>query len=143
MSLWAILVPVLKRFVPLPKVARMMWADRRTRKADSDRQRRIVRTARSVVRARPLSGDENCLDRSLVLYRFLSMERLDPRLVLGVRLGPEGATGHAWVTVDDRPVVEACTPDFAPIAIIGPAGAVEVVGRDGGQEALASFGVPG
>jgi hypothetical protein len=143
MSLWAVLVPVLKRVVPLPKVARMMWADRHARGRGSERQQRIVRAARSILRARPLSRDENCLDRSLVLYRFLSMEMLDPRLVLGVRCGPEGVEGHAWVTVDGRPVVEASVADFAPIAVIGPAGAVNVVGGDGRHDALASFGVRG
>jgi hypothetical protein len=143
MSLWAVLVPVLKRLVPLQKVARMMWANSHARTPGKERQQRIVRAARSILRARPLSRDENCLDRSLVLYRFLSMEMLDPRLVLGVRRGPEGIKGHAWVTVGGRPVVEPSMAEYAPIAVIGPAGAVEVVRGDGAKDALASFGVRG
>jgi hypothetical protein len=130
MMVWTLLVPALKRFVPLPKIARLMWVERHNAKPERERQQRIVRAVRLILRARPLSRDENCLDRSLLLYRFLSMEMLDPRLVLGVRRGPDGVRGHAWVTVDGRPVVEASVAEFAPIAIIGPAGVVEVVRRD-------------
>jgi hypothetical protein len=138
---WTLLVPVLKRFVPLPNVARLMWVDRRTGTPDRERQKRIVRGARLLLRARPLSRDENCLDRSLVLYRFLSIERLDPRLVLGVQRGRDGVKGHAWVTVDGMPVVEPSVEEFVPIAIIGPAGVVEVVRGDLGDDVLAPFGV--
>jgi hypothetical protein len=48
---------------------------------------------------------------------------------------------EAWVTVNGRPVVEASVAEFIPIALIGPAGAVKVVGRDGGHDALGPFGV--
>lgn len=140
---WALLVPVLKRLVPLPNVARLMWVDRPTGTPDRERQKRIVRAARLVLRARPLGQDENCLDRSLLLYRFLSMEMLDPRLVVGVRRGPDGVKGHAWVTVDGKPVVEPSVAEYTPLAVIGPAGAVEVVREDGGRDVLASFGARG
>jgi hypothetical protein len=137
---WALLVPMLKRLVPLPNLARLMWVDRPSGTPNHERQKRIIRAARLVLRARPLGQDENCLDRSLVLYRFLSMEMLDPRLVVGVRRGPDAVKGHAWVTVDGRPVVEPSVAEYTPLAVIGPAGVVEVVREDGGRDVLASLG---
>ena len=140
MFVWMLLVPVLKRLVPLPAVARLMWVDRPTGMAHRERQQRIVRGARLLLRTQSFGRDENCLDRSLILYRFLSREMLNPRLVLGVQGERQSVKGHAWVTVDGTPVVEAAVPDYAPIAIIGPRGSVEVVRGDCQDGALAPFG---
>ena len=70
---WMLLVPVLKRLVPLPKVARLMWVDRRTGTPDRERQKRIVRAARLLLRARPLSRDETAsiaASSSTAFYRW-------------------------------------------------------------------------
>ena len=61
--------------------------------------------------------------------------------MLGVRRGRDGVKGHAWVTVDGLPVVEPSVAEFAPIAIIGPAGVVEVVRGNREEDPLAAFGV--
>jgi hypothetical protein len=137
---WTLVMPALKRVIPLPTLARLLWVNRGAAAPRRARQQPIVRVARRLLRARSRRGDENCLERSLVLYRFLSMASLDPRLVLGVRRDGDGVTGHAWITVDGDPVVEASVADYAPIASIGPAGLVEPAAAQS-ADALASFGV--
>jgi len=47
----------------------------------------------------------NCLDRSLILYRFLSRVGADPIPVVG--FGKEAdVVGHTWVTIGDRTLLE-------------------------------------
>ena len=141
MLAWTLVVPLLKRFFPLPALARLMWADERAASPHRGQQQRIVRAARRLLRARSRRSDENCLDRSLVLYRFLSMASLDPRVVLGVRREGDGVIGHAWVTVDGAPVVEGSVSEFIPIATIGPAGVVEAAGDEPPEAAFDALGV--
>jgi hypothetical protein len=53
-----------------------------------------------------VSRPGNCLERSLVLYRYLSAVGADPQLVVGIRGGEEAVRGHAWVTVRGAPLEE-------------------------------------
>jgi hypothetical protein len=48
--------------------------------------------------------DDNCLDLSLVTYRYLGQAGADPRLVIAVRKDGRLTRGHAWVTVGGVPV---------------------------------------
>ena len=53
------------------------------------------------------SSGGNCLERGLVTYRYLSALNAEPVLVVGVsRESDRGVKGHAWVSVDGRPVGE-------------------------------------
>jgi hypothetical protein len=53
---------------------------------------------------RPRPARDNCLERSLVTYRFLGRLGAGPELVVGVGSEGEATVGHVWVTVDGRPV---------------------------------------
>jgi hypothetical protein len=113
---WSLLLPVLKRIVPLRTLMRWMWANgagpRRT-----EREALIVRTSARF--------STNCLERSLLAYRFLAQANAGPRLVAGMRREPNAAVvGHAWVEVDGIPVHEgeAELRDFVPLVDFGPRG---------------------
>jgi hypothetical protein len=103
MAAWSLAVPVLKHVLPLPRLARLAWSPPRAsrRRARDDE---IAQLAWWTSRLQPRRFPENCLERSLVTYRFLARAGAGPRLVAGLgRNGPE-IVGHVWVTVDDAPV---------------------------------------
>ena len=108
--LWSAALPVLKRVLPLPELARLMW------------QRPVG--ARSPER---LGLRDNCLERSLIAYRLLSAAGARPRLVVAVASDPGGLRGHVWVTVDGRPVHdhESALEGFAATIVFGDAGRAE------------------
>ena len=63
---------------------------------------------------------KTCLRRSLVLYRHLVRLGLDPVLWVGVRKSGRDLAGHAWVTLDGRPVGERreFLERFSPILVL-------------------------
>jgi hypothetical protein len=97
-TLLAALLPLLKRIVPIRSLAEHMWSTTRTAPPGqtdetlAELTRKFSRLARS-----------NCLERSLLAYRFLGRGGFDPQLVLGVADFGAGVVGHAWVTVDGEP----------------------------------------
>lgn len=98
---WLTVLPLLKRLVPLPKLARFMWSRGSPEGRRPDREQR----ATAIVRGFSRSSGGNCLERSLILYRFLSRANADPTLVTG--MGKSGGfIGHAWVEVEGRPLLE-------------------------------------
>jgi hypothetical protein len=101
---WMCVLPVLKRTLPLPRLVRLMWVSPRDPERDPEREKRVIRVVARLSRA---SGG-NCLERSLILYRYLSRVDADPRLVIGMAK-PDMYLGHVWVTVNGRPLLE--TPE--------------------------------
>jgi hypothetical protein len=101
---WLCVLPVLKRTLPLERLVRLMW---RTPRGDTRDRGREQRTTRIVSRLSRTSGG-NCLERSLVLYRYLARANADPELVVGMAR-PDEYLGHVWVTVDGRALLE--TPE--------------------------------
>ena len=89
-------LPVLKRAVPLPRLVRLM-AGRRSPGPASDA---VVVTTLRLARAyrRRVPGADNCLERSLLTYRYLLEAGASPALVCGVDRSVAGVVGHAWVT---------------------------------------------
>lgn len=127
MAGWALVLPVLKRLLPLPALARLMWTPPKAHWRDPRRETRIAVLARRLYRSGLVARDDNCLERSLLTYRFLSRLNADPRLVAGVRTGEEGVLGHVWVTLDGEPVGESpiMLGEYAPFAVFGAGGARE------------------
>ena len=127
---WRLVLPVLKRALPLPRLVRLMWAGPGPGAPPSGRLARIAELARIVYRSQHHSRAGNCLERSLVLYRYLSAAGADPQLLVGLR--PDGAAprGHAWVTVNGVEIEEP------PEALEGLARVVAF--GDGGSRAEAS-----
>jgi hypothetical protein len=105
MSGWALVLPVLKRTVPLATLARIMWSRSRPGSSHPERRRRIATLAGLIYSRYGLQS--HCLERSLLLYRFLSKAAAEPRLVVGVVKTREGWQGHAWILVDGLPFGES------------------------------------
>jgi hypothetical protein len=104
MLAWAFVLPLLKRILPLPSLARLMWSSAGQGERRQEREEKIYAFAR-VIYGRFLT-DSNCLERSLLLYRFLSQNHIDCQLVVGMNKSLEEWRGHAWVLVDGNPFGE-------------------------------------
>lgn len=125
---WSAVLPVLKYTRPLPVLAASMWIRRQDSNAPAGVEiRRVARIAHRVTRFRPLPHRDNCLERSLLAYRYLSRAGADPRLVVGVRKDGEAVAGHVWVEVDGEPVAESreALEGFAPVVAFGANGIPE------------------
>jgi hypothetical protein len=122
---WLLVLPILKRVMPLPALVSLMWARHAAARASTPPEiDRVWRIARWVaVHAWPRRSG-TCLEQSLVLYRFLSARRASPELVIGVRRHDERVGAHAWVMVNGAPVGDsaAALAGFAPVVSFGPSG---------------------
>jgi hypothetical protein len=96
---WRVALAVLKRTVPIATLVRLMATPGGRSTQDTRRIVELVDWLYAPRRDRDLG---NCLDRSLVLYRFLSRNEPGTRLVLGMRRGSSALEGHAWVIAGDR-----------------------------------------
>ena len=85
--------PVLTRAAPPGALARAFGSGR-SRDADAK-----LRYAERLFRLRGWRRWTNCYARSLLRYRYLGHNGQAARLHFGLRRGPRGWTGHAWVTV--------------------------------------------
>ena len=132
MAAWRLAVPLLKWLVPLPRLARLMWAAGRHAERDRAREERIVALAEAL--CGPHGGRilDNCLERSLVSYRFLSQAGAEPELVFGVaKAANDPVPGHAWIRVDGEPVHDslAALERFQELGVFGPSGALRPTGE--------------
>jgi hypothetical protein len=103
MLAWSLAMPLLKRALSLPALARLAWSPGSgTRNPAGERE--ICQLAWWTSRVQPRRFPDNCLERSLVTYRFLARAGSQPRLVTGVGRAEGDIVGHVWVTVEDQPV---------------------------------------
>jgi Transglutaminase-like superfamily len=107
MAGWRLLLPVLKRRRSLPWLVALMWDGSGSERENPDREAYIAELATLVFRSRHIEKFGNCLDRSLVLYRYLSAVGANPELVVGMKRMQGAVEGHAWVEVRGRPVEES------------------------------------
>jgi len=100
---WAAVLPILKRTRSVTRLVTLM-----TPTASQPSSARIERNAITLSRwiYRLPFVPENCLERSLLAYRYLVRDRREHRLYLGIRADEGGYPGHAWLTVDGVPVHE-------------------------------------
>ena len=111
MLAWRLALPALKRALPLPRLVRL---------AAPSRRRTSVGPAQVVAASHRLFGERtgessDCLERSLLTYRFLGEAGLEPQLVCGLQQADGELIGHAWVVVggaplDERPETVAAYP---------------------------------
>ena len=121
--LWAGMIRVLKRIVPVGTLVRL--AHRKTRRLNfapggGESRERFEERLRTYLESRgrfPFRPPSNCLERSLGAYRLLCSAAADPQLVIGVRRSVEGVEGHVWVTSRGRLLAEA-PADLAPFTTI-------------------------
>jgi hypothetical protein len=123
---WRTALPVLKRSVSLRTLARWMHRSPVTRsQADGSLRRARLNTVRYfLAHGGRLVISENCLERSLTLYRFLAEVGADPQLVMGVRRDDSGTDGHVWIEVDGEPFVDSTTTGYTRVLAFGAGGGV-------------------
>jgi hypothetical protein len=109
MAAWRVILPALKRRMRLPKLIHLMWREAPAEPAGPEREARVARLAAMVFRSEHPYRYGNCLERSLVLCRYLSAAGSDPQLLVGMRRGENELEGHAWVVARGHAVGE--TPE--------------------------------
>ena len=124
MLAWRTALPVLERVVPLRTLVRLMAPRSCVRDDREAKAHRIVYLAERVFDTR--SSGKNCLERSMVTYRYLSKTGVDPQLVIAFRKGAAPFLGHAWVTVDGMPMHDSprALDEFEPLVTFSSAGQV-------------------
>lgn len=136
---WRLVLPALKRRLPLQRLVRLMWDGHGAPAGTPVRAARIAYLADLVYRTEHVERHGNCLERSLVLYRYLGAAGAEPQLLVGLRRDGQSAPGgHAWVTLAGEPVGEP--PDsiapFARVVAFGTGGSVSrAEGRPGETQA--------
>lgn len=137
MFAWSLALPMLKRTVPLPRLAHLL-AVRESVPRDPIAEQQAIVWARRIDRLRPHRFRNNCLDRSMLAYRFLGMAGSEPRLVVGFESGANGIAGHAWVVVDGEPLYEdAAGARFSEIVAFERDGTMKPIETGGEDQALA------
>lgn len=118
---WAAALPVLKRRLPLPRLVEAALPQGRPRTGPEPNT--VIALARWVYRIPGFR--DNCLEKSLLTYRYLPADAGRYLLVLGVRGSEaEGPPGHAWLTIDGVPVHDSpeSLADLVPIVAFDSAG---------------------
>lgn len=116
-----LLLGLLKNLVPVQELARWTWRHPIGRRNRQYEQRLLA----SIAKLNKLLGARgDCLQRSLLLYGLMSRARADPTLFIGYNLTKGRFLGHAWVTIDGRPVIdsEADLLQYTPILRFGARG---------------------
>jgi hypothetical protein len=123
MGAWSVALPFLKRVLPLRRLVTLMWIDGE-RSRSREREAQIVRLGGFLTRLRP-SRRSNCLERSLLSYRYLSGAGAAPTIVIAVNAA-DVRMGHAWATLDGTPVYDDAKllGDFLALAEFGAQGAL-------------------
>ena len=121
---WSFVLPVAKRMLPLPRLVRLMCSRPRSSQRDPGREATITSLVAWVFKTRPPGSRDNCLERSLVAYRYLSRAGLGPSLVIGIAKAPSVTHGHVWVTVEGHPVHDSpeVLARFEPVVAFGSDG---------------------
>jgi Transglutaminase-like superfamily len=122
---WALFLPILKRIVPIKSLAKFLWSPSKKEKTP-ELEKKVAILVRWLYHF--ILPQKTCLERSLLLYHFLSKVNADPRLVTGMRRAEDHSwKGHAWILVGGKLFEEsnASVEDFKTIAVFGPGGAME------------------
>jgi hypothetical protein len=123
---WRVVLPVLRRALPLRSLVSLVWPSRRSRRRRRDREALVAATVSQLYGTTLGRADDNCLERCLLAYRFLAQVGAEPELECGVRRVGGELRGHAWIVVDGRPLAHADEgiQTFTPIATFGHRGAL-------------------
>ena len=103
---WRLVLPFLKRTLAIDRLVALMRAHAPAQRRLPNRPERIAQIAALVCRPRLLRSQDNCLERSLIAYRYLFAIGAGPELVIGIRRADGGIAGHAWLALEGRPVGE-------------------------------------
>lgn len=117
MAAWVVLLSVLIKFFPLPRVLSLIAIPRRGNKSKHGRisQQRLAQLVDAVLGLNVLCFTPTCWKRAPVLHRYLALNGTETRIIFGLRKEKESLlAGHAWLEADGRPVLEASPPHYIP-----------------------------
>ncbi len=119
MLAWKAALSLLKHAVALTTLVRLVEQE----PPSSVNVRERARVEYAVKRLGRVLGGGDCLERSLVTYRFLSRAGVRPRLLIGFDREDGRVAGHAWVTVDGEPIIESreSLARYVEVAAFSPA----------------------
>jgi hypothetical protein len=117
MVAWRIVLPILRRTVPVRTLVRWMTPDRSAASGVDARRQRLEIIRYFLARGGRALISTNCLERSLLLYKILAEVDAAPRLVLGVARDQAGVDGHAWVEIDGQALGDATTGRFVAVML--------------------------
>lgn len=117
---WRVALPVLRRRMGLTALVELATHPHPHSPPDLAGRRRALRLAHALFRR----TEGTCLERSLLLFRYLGRAGAAPELVVGFMRHGEGMMGHAWVEVEGNPVLEAGDPSANYVSLVrfGPDG---------------------
>jgi hypothetical protein len=109
---WRAALPLLRRRMSLTALVEL--AAHPNAAPDIVAQRRVLRFAHAFYRR----TEGTCLERSLLVFRYLGHAGAAPELVVGFMREGEGLIGHAWVEVEGRPLLELEDPTTRYVSIV-------------------------
>lgn len=115
MAFWVVTLSQLVKLLPLPRALKLLTPLRprspaRTEACDPERLSALVEM---LLRTGCWVFTPTCWRRAAVLYRFLLLRGMRPRVLFGVRRAAAGGVeGHAWVEVCGRTVPATETPPY-------------------------------
>lgn len=115
MAGWVLVLSVLIRLLPLPRVLRFVAAAPGTPLAAKAAlpPERLAQLIDLLLGLDLFIFTPTCWKRAPVLHRYLALNGVATRIVFGVRKA-HGATlaGHAWLEQNGQPIFETCPPDY-------------------------------
>jgi hypothetical protein len=117
MAAWIVLLSVLIKFFPLPRVLSLIAISghRQRPKSNGISQQRLAQLVDAVLGLNVLCFTPTCWKRAPVLHRYLALNGIETRIIFGLRKDKESLlAGHAWLEADGRPLLEASTPHYIP-----------------------------
>lgn len=115
MASWVIILSLLIRFLPLPRVLSLITPKHRQPTANDpiELQRKLAGLIDALLSIDVLVFTPTCWKRAPVLHRYLALNGIETRIVFGVRKEAEGLLeGHAWLEAEKEPILETDFPKY-------------------------------
>lgn len=115
MATWVVLLSVLIKFLPIPRVLSLIAIPTRHQKPKNDRitQQRLAQLVDALLGLNVLCFTPTCWKRAPILHRYLALNGIQTRIIFGLRKEKESLlAGHAWLEADGHPLLEASPPRY-------------------------------
>lgn len=115
MAGWVVLLSVLIRAQPLPRVLSLMTPRARAKLPlkESPSSERIAQLLDMLLSIDAFVFRPICWKRAAVLHRYLALHGMRTSIVFGVRKQNEGLLeGHAWLEAGQGPILEKSPPEY-------------------------------
>ena len=115
MALWIAVLSLLLRFLPLPRVLKIVSPRPRADGVQNPAlsQERLAQLIDLLLGLNLFVFTPTCWKRAAVLHRYLALNRTRTQIVFGVRKENEGLLeGHAWLEAGQQPILEKSPPEY-------------------------------